>query len=134
MHDGRRRVHEALCRSDDHYLETTERAFSASSPSSGGGRKRVGFQSTSASISPADSAPKRFKVPSAIRPPHTVTPSGAGAAASEKSVSKAGCVMIVKAAAAGIEMETPLPLPSSESHVRRGGSQSGGVAGPISYS
>ena len=75
----------------------------------------MGFQSASASIPPADFAPKRFKVQSANRPPHTVTPSGAGAAGSEKSVSKAGCVMIVKAAAAGIEMETPLPLPSSES-------------------
>lgn len=35
MHDGRRRVHEALCRSDDRYLETTERASSASSEQRG---------------------------------------------------------------------------------------------------
>ena len=102
MPDGRRRVHEAL--------ETTERASSASSEQRG--RQKASRLSVDLGL---DSAPKRFKVPSAIRPPHTVTPYGAGAAASEKSVGKAGCVTDVKVAAAGIEMETPLPSSESES-------------------
>ena len=119
MHDGRRRVHEALCRSDGRYLETTERASSASSEQRG--RQKASRLSVDLGLDSAG----RFRSEaiqgsirhSAIRPHHTVTPYGAGAAASEKSVGKAGCVTVVKAAAAGIEMETPLPLPlpSSES-------------------
>ena len=106
MRDGRRRVHEAL--------ETTERASSEQRGRQKASRLSVdlGLDSAGRFRSKAIQGSIRH---SAIRPHHTVTPYGAGAAASEMSVGKAGCVTVVKAAAAGIEMETPLPLPSSES-------------------
>ena len=103
MPDGRRRVHEAL--------ETTERASSTSSEQRG--RQKASRLSVDLGLDSAG----RFRseaIQGSIRHP-AAPPYGAGAAASEKSVGKAGCVTVVKAAAAGIEMETPLPLPSSES-------------------